>query len=271
MPAINPARLKQQAALLAEHFDQPAAYVRSLNHLLDFYADRSRRPGRMGAPSPLLQAYKTRPPVLRQILLALLPQAQQDWQAALALCDALWEQPYVELRQLAAGLLGQVRPPSFEPVITRLEAWLASPLDPHLLELVLDQSLFNLRQEQPQILIELIDRWLASDSLVLNRMGLRALTDLVVDPDFHNIPVFFHLIQGLARSLPSGIKPEMLDLLAALARRSPQETSFFLRQTLETHQSPDTAWLIRQSYTAFPPAVEAGLRAAVRAAEHPRG
>ena len=65
MPAIQPARLKQQAVLLAQQFDNPVAYVRSLHHLLDFYADRAHRPGQSGKPAPLTSAYRVHPPVLR--------------------------------------------------------------------------------------------------------------------------------------------------------------------------------------------------------------
>jgi hypothetical protein len=57
MPAIQPARLRQQAALMVEHFDQPAAFVRSLHHLLEYYADRAHRPGQAGKPPALLAAY----------------------------------------------------------------------------------------------------------------------------------------------------------------------------------------------------------------------
>ena len=68
MPAINPARLKQQAALLADHFDSPAAFVRSLHHLLDYYSERVQRTGQAGVMPTLLPAYRVRPQVLRLVL-----------------------------------------------------------------------------------------------------------------------------------------------------------------------------------------------------------
>ena len=50
MPAIQPVRLKRQSALLVEQFNNPAAFIRSLHHLLEFYADRVHRPGQAGEP-----------------------------------------------------------------------------------------------------------------------------------------------------------------------------------------------------------------------------
>ncbi len=123
MPAISPARLKHQAALLAEHFDDPPAFVRSLHHLLESYSNRVYRPGQAGELPPLLQTYRVQPPVLRQLLLAIAPLASKNPDAGLALCDALWEQPYLEFRLLAASLLGQLPCSPAEPVIARMKAW----------------------------------------------------------------------------------------------------------------------------------------------------
>jgi len=65
MPAINPTRLKQQTALLAESFNDPPAYVaRPATTCFDLYAERARRPGQSGMPAPLIDAYKVHPPIL---------------------------------------------------------------------------------------------------------------------------------------------------------------------------------------------------------------
>jgi hypothetical protein len=58
-----------------------------------------------------------------------------------------------------------------------------------------------------------------------------------------------------------------LDVLIALARCSPRETAFFLRQSLELPNSPDTPWLIRQTARYFPADIQESLRAAVRGVE----
>lgn len=264
MPAILPARLRQQAALLAEQFEQPDAFIRSLHHLLDFYADRTHRPGQAGEPPPLLSAYNVRPPVIRQVLQELVQLAPENPEAALNLCDALWNQPYLELRLLAAGLLGQLPVDPPEPVLERVQAWVKQGTEARLKTVLFDQGLARLRKEDPNLVLQRAEEWLSSADPFDQQLGLQAMLPLVSDPAYQNLPVFFRLIYTLVRSIPPGLRPDLLDVLAALARRSPQETAYFLRQTLLTLQSPDTAWLIRRSLPAFPLNTQESLRRALR-------
>jgi hypothetical protein len=267
VPAIQPARLRHQAALLAEQFSDPPAYIRSLHYVLDFYSDRARRPGKTGKPGPLLTAYNVRPPVLRMLLQELIPQAEQDVAGGLALCDALWAEPYLECRLLAGMLLGQIplQPP--EAITDRLQGWITTDLEFFLIEALLSNGVERLHRQQPQVLIHMIEGWLHSTKTFHQQLGLRALLPLIRDPAFENLPVFFRLIQQLCQAAPAALRPDLLDVLAALARRSPQETAYFLRQTLIFPDSPDTPWLIRQSLSQFPPEMQSSLRQAMREAD----
>jgi hypothetical protein len=264
MPAIHPARLKQQAALLADAFDQPESFVRALLHVLDFYADRAHRPGLSGEPSPLMRAFRVRAPVLRQILLELAPRLQADPEAALELCDALWKQPNLECRQLAAGVLGKLPPAAGDPVIERIRLWCEPGIEGQLVDLLLDEGLSRLRQESPQQLIDLYAGWLGSENIHWNRLGLRGLGAFSGEPKFHNLPVFFRLIQPYCRKAPPRLRTDLLDLLRSLIRRSPRETAFFLRQNLSAPDNPDTAWLIRQILPDLPADVQEAMRAGLR-------
>jgi len=272
MPAIQPARLRQQSAALAEHFQEPPAYVRSLHYLLDFYSDRAIRPGQSGRPGPLIQAYNLRPPVLRMLLQELLPLAQRDVQAAFKLCDALWAESYLEFRQLSAMLLGQLSPnwdsaaelAVSEAIIERLQRWITPTLELYLIELLLSTGVERLNRQRPQAILGLIQSWLEQARPFYQQLGLHALLPLIRNPEFENLPIFFRMIQPLCRSIPSALRPEVLDVVATLARRSPQETAYFLRQLLVYPEAPDTPWLVRQSLGAFPPDLQSNLRQAVR-------
>ncbi len=252
MPAIQPALLRQQAALLVEHFDDPPAYLRSLHYLLDFYADRARRPGQSGMPAPITTSYNVRPPVLKMILQELAPPASEDPEAGLALCDALWAEPTLEFRLLATMLLGQIPPTPPERIISRLKAWLVPDLEFFLIEALMNHALGQLRQEYPQAMIRLVQDWLESNKPLYQQLGLRALLPLVLNPEFENLPVFFRLLQPLACNVPVGLRPDLLDVLAALAHRSPQETAYFLRQALNFPGAADAPWVVRQMLDEFP-------------------
>ena len=260
MPAIIPARLKQQAAILADQFDEPPVYVRSLHHLLETYAERASRPGQAGEPPPLLQSYKVRPPVLRQILLELIPLAHENPQGALAICDALWEQPVLEFRLLSARLLGQIQCETPSPVIGRLKDWIKPDVEQRLLDELFSGGTNCLRQNNAPAMLELARGWMEEKDLFYQQLGLRVLLNLVNEPSYENLPVFYRLLQPFIRSVPARLRPDVLDLIAALARRSPSEMVYFLRQTVVLPNSPDAPYLIRQSLHQFPSEQEEELR-----------
>ncbi len=141
VPAIQPAVLKQQAALLAEHYYDPSAYIRSLHFLLDYYADRTRQPTVSGKPTPVLPAYRVHPPILRALLQELNPLINENPDQGLQLCDALWEVPYLEFKQLAALLLGQLPTDPPEPLVDRIVSWLTPDLESYLIKFVMEQPI----------------------------------------------------------------------------------------------------------------------------------
>jgi hypothetical protein len=259
--------LRQQVALLAEHFDDPPAFTRSLHFLLDYYSDRARRPGKTGRPGPLLMAYNVRSPVLRMLVQELNPLIQENPAGGLDLCDALWAEPYLEFRLLAAMLLGQIPPTPPEAITDRLKHWITTDVEFFLIEALLNHGVERLHREQPQAFLQLIESWMESTKIFQQQLGLRALVQLINDPTFENLPVFFRLIQPLCLAAPVGLRPDLLDVISALARRSPQETAYFLRQSLMFPDAPDTPWLIRQSLSKFPAEVQSSLRQAMRDAE----
>lgn len=250
--------------MLVGHFDDPPAFVRSLHHLMEFYADRARRPGQSGKPGPMMHAYHIRQPVLRQLLQELVVLAAEDQEAALNLCNELWNEPYLEFRMLAAMLLGQIPTDKPDPVLGRIQDWIKPNLEDFLINTLLKFGLVNVRRNHPQALIHLIQGMLNSDDKFQHLLGLRALLPMIEEPEFENLPVFFRMIQPLTRKSNPSIRQDLLDVLAGLAHRSPKECAFFLRQTLEMPGATDTAWLIRQSLGEFPEDIQLSLRKAVR-------
>jgi DNA alkylation repair enzyme len=267
VPAIQPARLRHQVAQLREQFDDPPAFIRSLHFLLDFYSDRARRPGKTGKPGPLLNAYNVRSPVLRMLAQELNPLLQENPAGGLALCDALWAEAYLEFRLLAAMLLGQIPPEPAEAITDRLKGWITTDVEFFLIEALLNHGVERLQHEQPRVFLDLIESWMENTKTFQQQLGLRALVRMINDPTFENLPVFFRLIQPLCLAAPAVLRPDLLDVLSALARRSPGETAYFLRQSLMFPDAPDTPWLIRQSLSQFPVELQNSLRQAMREAE----
>lgn len=264
MPAINLTRLRQQAAQLAEYFDQPKAFIGALHDLLDIYADRSYRPGQSGTPPPLIPSYNVPKPVLRHIILILTPLIKTQPKQAFSLCDALWQEPYLEFRLLTTFILGLIPPEHAETILSRVEQWGRTKTEEQILICLMQEGLASVRQGSPETLLTLVEAWLNSSETTSQQMGLRALTPLLANPEFENLPVFYRLLTPFVRSVSPQLRPYVLEVIKDLARRSPQETAYFLRQNLEVPDNHDTAWMIRHCIQEFPESNQDSLREAIR-------
>ena len=121
MPAINPARLKIQATQIVEKFEYPVEFVTELHDLLDFYADRTRKPGRGGPHLAKIRAYNVPTQVMRQLESLLTPRVTADGDGALALADSLWAEPWLECRLLGLHILGQISLNPPDRIINRIK------------------------------------------------------------------------------------------------------------------------------------------------------
>jgi hypothetical protein len=267
VPAIQPALLKKQAAQLVKHLDNPPAFVRNLHLLFEFYADRAIRPGQATKNQPLTKAYKIRSPVLRQIVQELEPSTEQYPQLVLELCDALWMQNYLEFRLLAGMLIGKI-PASFSTaIIERVEAWIQPDLEAQLMTALFDNGLYNLKRNDPQSVVKLAKDFLSSSQIFHKQVGLRAIIPIINDTSFENLPAFYRMLQPFVLKVDSTLRPDLLEVISILAHRSPQETAFFLRESLNLPDNPDSAWILRHSMQEFPLGIQTNLKESLRQVE----
>jgi hypothetical protein len=261
MPAIQPARLKQQVAELVAKYDQPADFVRSLRALLDSYSDHTRRPSQAGIPSSLLESYNAPPPVMRQVWHEVSRLIRPHPNQMLHLADALWSEQNYDLQLLAARILGLLPTQPPEPVLERLQSWVTPDLDRRLMEGLLEHGIRRFQAEAPGSLLDLISGWLSSSDLSARHAGLRALPPMI---DQTNLPTIYRMVTPYLRIIQPVLRPDVLVVVRALIRCSPAETAYLLRQNLAVPDNPDTAWLIRQVLDDFPDETRAGLKAAMK-------
>jgi hypothetical protein len=264
VPAINLTRLRKQANQLSEYFDQPEIFANVLHDLLDSYADRSYRPGQSGTPPPLSPSYKVPKPVLRHIIFALTPLIESQPEQALVLCDELWQETYIEFRILTALILGLIPDDYSDQVLDRIERWGSADIEEQVLTTLMAEGLTSVRKGSSDSLIALIETWLNSSEASSMQMGFRALSPLLANSDFENLPIFYRLLTPYLRSTSSDLRPYVLEVIKTLARRSPTETAYFLRQNLEISDNQETAWMIRNSLEEFPETHQVALRNALR-------
>ena len=263
MPAIDLPRLKMQAARLAEKFSDPAAFIADLQALLESYQDRSRRAAQVVARTSL-PSFRTPRPVLHQILIALTPQAiAHPWEAT-ALVDALWQAGYLETRFLAAVLIGRVPPEDAMPLYGRLGEWLEESREKEIQQALLQDAFSRLRREQPEAMLALVGEWLSAASSKSQVWGLQALTALLQEPDFEDLPRAFRLLRPALRAAGPATQMALMDCLQVLCRLSPTETLYFLREVLMDRPPPMMVRTLQRILSALPAAVQDRLRAELR-------
>ncbi|NMC16144.1 MAG: hypothetical protein GYA40_05835, partial [Chloroflexi bacterium] len=108
MTAIDLTRLQKQIGELVSLLSEPTAFIKTLHEILDFYERRAYRPSRELVPKTFMRSYNLPAQVLPLIEIGLKESASLHPAEALALAQALWQDPYYEARELAALVLGQL-------------------------------------------------------------------------------------------------------------------------------------------------------------------
>jgi len=260
MTAVSIARLKTEIAALGNLFARPDDFKRSLDHLLDFYANRTYRAGQNVQFRPITPARRVSRLVIQQLELALRPLCTANTSAALALSDALWPDPYIETRHLAVFILGQVNLDPPQPVVQRLVQWANPDVPTEILKLLFSAGTLRLRTELPPLWLETIQTWLDASDLETQVMGLKALLPVIQERQFNNLPPIFRMISPFMHSTQNAILPELQDLLETLIQRSPTESLFFLRQVLGSPTPSSVIRVIRRVISLFSPESQASLR-----------
>lgn len=262
MPAIDLARLKKQTAQLADLFDQPAAFLRELREVLEFYVNRTLRSLSV-APSSVLPTYRTPVVVLRQIEKELGPIAEGQPIQALELADALWDEGWLETKLLAAFLLGRI-PPQEERLLARLTAWTQAVRDPEVRAALLTTSLTRLRHETPDLFLILVKEWLHPARQRMWSNGIQALVPLISAAEFDNLPPIFEIIEPILKASPATLQYDLQELIVVLFAASPEETTYFLQQILKETRSPLPAIALRRMAPDLPEELQISLREMLR-------
>lgn len=264
MPAIHPTRLKIQTSELVQTANDPQGFCRAYHEFLDYYADRTYRPGKVGEPPPLMRAYKVPKPVLKAVDKQLGEWAEENRQDALNLVDALWLQSFLEFRLTAASLMGQIEPFPVKHIFSRVQAWIQPNTEERLVNALINQGLKRILIEKQAQYVYQIDIWLRARDIERNRLGLKASLPLIAQRDFDDYPLLFKSLSRLMRQQNSPVRREILTMIENLAEKTPDETAFFLQNALKSF--PDNAqigWYVRNCLSYFPDKTRLQLRKAL--------
>ena len=264
MPAIHPARLKRQAQELSLLFHNPSAFVHEWRHLLEFYSQRTHRMGDKKEKPTAIKRFRIAPPVFQAVLSELEPPLNRDPDSAVQLLTALWQQPILESRLLAARALALLPIDRPEVVTTLAIEWGRETREDVLREAVVGPGLKRLRRESPLELLGLLEYLFSGRDPANHILGLTAVAYLLEETRFQNLPVLFKLMRSIIPSVTNPLRPYALHALQAFIARSPRETALFLERLLKELDAPPLLWLTRRALDSFPPELQDRLRRKLR-------
>jgi hypothetical protein len=260
MPAVNPTRLRFQIEGVMHFFTSPVEFHQRLSGLFELYANRALRFGDSNTLRPLIPMYHLPMPLIRQLEIDLERKINEEPDAALLLADELWNDSFLEVKQTAITILGHMPVDSPTPIIDRLNTWMDDDMDASLLAQLLSSGTRQLQVNYPQVWEEYLSNHLQSDDPKKLSLGIQGLIEGLKNPGFKNLPAIFRLISPFIREPEPSVVRDLVQLVEALAKRSPTETGFFLRQMLSLSESKETIRLIKQCLPFFPLEIQTDLK-----------
>lgn len=237
MTAINPARLKIQCADLVKSFGNPDVFIPQLHDLFGFYASRVRHTGIKRIPLTL-QTYQVPPPVFRALETEIDPDLNTHPSQGLLLIDAIWEEEWLEFRQLAVIMLGNLPPINTDPILMRIKSWLSTSTSEIVRSFIPTRGIRRLTSEDPDLVLDFFEDLLTDPSKKNCQTVLFGLIQFSSDQKFYNLPVIYSILGKILLIEEKGLVKETQDLLTQLINRSEQETMYFLVQQLSTASKP---------------------------------
>jgi hypothetical protein len=182
----------------------------------------------------------------------------------LELIDLLWQEPEVELRQLAAQLLGKLPAEKFDQVIDRIRTWSETASNPELLPFLHQQASIGIREHAPQRWLDLLYEWETSANNWLVKLAIQGVIPLIDDEDYENLPAIFTFITQLIINPGSEFQFDLLTIIQHLAKRSEVETVYHLKKAITLSSDPGMPRFIRRTLEYFSPDMQTSLRNASR-------
>ncbi|NPV55865.1 MAG: hypothetical protein HPY76_04205 [Anaerolineae bacterium] len=265
MPAVQLQRLTDQTRELLWKFTQPEQFTLELRELLEYYGNRVYRAGQSVQQERKMVSYRVPNLVMLTLERELQAPCLENPGAALALADRLWLEKALEPRQLAAALLGMAPISEKQTVLARMQAWTAAGEDLSLLLVLVSKGSARLRHEDANSWLEVSIQWLERPETSQQAIGIHALTALLEDRSFTNLPPIYDAIMPLISDPPQALVLELQRLLALLLVCSPGETVYVIKQVLRSKPGVNTRKLVRAVLPRMAPADQEAVRALMTA------
>ena len=253
MPSIDLVRFRFQIVELLDEFADPVKFKKTFHSILDLYSRRSLKPGLSSLPVSLLPTLNCHPQVIKLIITGITPGIHENPQQAIVIADYLWEDNYLESRELSTTILGLLPDEYAESVEDHILKWAHPDVEKASLDMLLRNAIKTIQSTHPERLEDLVYLFLHFQDPAYHSIGLKMMENLIRSPGFTRIPSLFKLISPfIVVETNQQIQINTALVIAALAERTPVETVFFLKQLLALTPGPGIEKTIRRFLPSFP-------------------
>lgn len=264
MPAIDISRLQSQISNLAGLISDPSAFRKELHAVLSFYHRYAHRPAKDTVPKSFMRAYNLPDQVIKQIELGLRKTAQSHPNQVFVLICELWQDDHFEARDIAAFLLGQVPIEFADRVKQQIFDWLSQPLDRAVIEAIFTKSSQTICQQTPADWRDFIRKLLEDANPRLQNYALHAFAAGFDTLELSAIPAVFNQIRPFLQSNDPRFDDNLRKIVTVLAKISPNETVYFLKEVLSDTAGAHIESKVRTCLNAFPEEIRASLVEALK-------
>ncbi|MBQ6502802.1 MAG: hypothetical protein IJI57_02695 [Flexilinea sp.] len=266
LPAVNLLQLRVELNDLLWNFTDPPAFRNTLLDLLEkfaYTAYRSESKARAVSTRPQLQVSLI---LLREMDLVLIPAIREQPQAALAICDLLWNDENMDVCLIASRMLGEIPIEHADLVLDRAGEWALAGVRHMTARTLLKNASALIMRHDPEILLRKVRRWYVDPREEQNYLCLEGMAILVEDRSFENLPAIFTLLEALMGEATMETQNALTELFLVLYERTPNETVYVIRQCLNDNPNVTAQRVIRRVIPTFDPKVQKSLQDALREA-----
>lgn len=266
MPAVNLLQLRVELNNLLWNFTDPAEFRKTLLNLLKKFAYTAYR------SESQTQSVSTRPQLqvslilLREMDLVLIPAIREQPQAALAICDLLWNDENIDVCLIASRMLGEIPIEHADLVLDRAGEWALHGVRHMTARTLLKNASALIMRQNPEILLKKVRRWYVDPREEQNFLCLEGMTILVEDRSFENLPAILTLVEALMGEATSATQRSLEELFLELYGRTPNETVYVIRQCLRNEPNAAAQRVVRRLIPKFAPEVRKSLQDELREA-----
>jgi hypothetical protein len=259
MPAIQPEQLHRQIDDLLKLAHEPTSFIRGCMNLLDYYADRTKRPRGSAAKVEIARILRVPRPVMKTLCLQIQQSERGEPTQWLVIGRGLWDKAIREARQVASCTLA--KSPE-DRIPAEVEDWATRCEDDEALKQLARMGMRYWRGKDLDRFYQATGAWLRDPRLRLRHLGILALHGRSRDQDFKELPRMLHQMEGLSSQVRGSSQRSLNALVRDLAQISPPEVAKYL---IDEAQSKVTgaSKLARAVMPVFPERLQQELRRAL--------